>query len=167
MLVLAQPVQRLGYPHHRITLAAVSGPGVPLDEASQFCLYSPAFGPDIFWETCASWSSSPASRSRSATKTRWTTPGGTRFDALGVGLGFATGSIDQIDLNTQLGFLFPRCRAGLCNVLHLAPPSAPHHLGFYALGVGLGFATSCPLKTWEAACFYALGVGLGFATDAL
>ena len=42
------------------------------------------------------------------------------------------------------------------------------HRCFYALGIGLGFATGLVLSSFRHAvlCFYALGIGLGFATDA-
>jgi len=64
------------------------------------------------------------------------------------------------------GFLCPRRRAGVCD-------DAPYIIGqalacrFYALGVGLGFATrSWPTsRASRSSRFYALGVGLGFATS--
>jgi hypothetical protein len=37
--------------------------------------------------------------------------------------------------------------------------------GFYALGIGLGFATMSRAKRSTSARFYALGIGLGFATN--
>ena len=84
------------------------------------------------------------------------------FYALGVGLGFAMGNAMAAYRPAQ--FLCPRCRAGLCNassarrgmhlgVLFLCPRCraglCDHSnggalaaiVGFYALGVGLGFAT--------------------------
>jgi hypothetical protein len=66
-------------------------------------------------------------------------------------------------------FLCPRCRAGLCDA-HADPTG----LGsvaitcFYALDVGLGFATElAALPGWNPMGFYALDVGLGFATCAV
>src|SRR5271165_6842389 len=61
-------------------------------------------------------------------------------------------------------FLCPRFRAGLCDKLTLLMRMAVVH-SFYALGFGLGFATTCGTTTSRSiSCFYALGFGLGFVT---
>jgi len=64
----------------------------------------------------------------------------------------------------DLQSLCPRCRAGLCNLSDHFQRGG-ENWGFYALGVGLGFAISCPPRrtTPTSGGFYALGVGLGFA----
>ncbi len=65
-----------------------------------------------------------------------------------------------------IGFLCPRCRAGVCDhgeqLIEVRPPTC-----FYALGVGLGFATIVVGSASAATGFYALGVGLGFATNVI
>ena len=62
-------------------------------------------------------------------------------------------------------FLCPRFRAGLCDV-SACDQRLCRTSGFYALGFGLGFATSAQTSSPAPACtcFYALGFGLGFAT---
>ena len=113
------------------------------------------------------------------------------FYALGVGLGFATVRSGMSWARCQMRVSMPSVSGGLCDDTSRPSDGSTADSGFYALGVGLGFATVriirltcaaaaflCPrcragLCDWSGTCtsrgmsirFYALGVGLGFATS--
>src|SRR5271165_3715330 len=90
------------------------------------------------------------------------------FYALGFGLGFATTVLFWVDDAAVWLFLCPRFRAGLCDPSLIWSMLPCRGLGFYALGFGLGFVTTCGTTTSRSiSCFYALGFGLGFATTVL